>query len=144
MTFVMEQSTQVMANPPYNHGLVSRDCCCSPSSHTLRLAGLGGNFPAFRTSQKNSKFRAPGIVPIPLSKCFWILAQIIRTMCSKRRRILWRNVNAVGNWTPPSCFADLRASLKEQPLLSKADQFTETFLGKETRPFNEKWERRHP
>ena len=45
---------------------------------------------------KDSKFRAPCIVSIRLSKCLWILAPMTGTVCAKRRRVLWRNLNVVG------------------------------------------------
>ena len=78
---------------------------------------LSGNFHAFISGpRKGSKFRAPCTFSIRLSKCLWILVQTTGTVCSKRRRVLWRNVNVVGKW---DCYfpayIDLRTSLNEQP-----------------------------
>ena len=95
VTFLKEQSIQVLAHSPYSPNLTPCDFWLFPLIKE-RLAGP--KFPRIQDSgpHKGIKFEAPCIVSILLSKWLWILAQTTGTLCAKRRRVFWRNVNVVG------------------------------------------------
>ena len=91
--FLTEQNIQILTHPPYSPRLGSMWFLAPPHQRKRRVEIFPHSLQELGKAL-NSELNASS--PSDSQNAFWILAQTTGTVCAKRRRVHWRNVNVVG------------------------------------------------